>query len=129
MKANYPRYVLAVLLASYTMNSLDRAIIAVLLDPIGREFNVTDRSQASTGQALDAQSSGIHEETLVRPAEVTRASRELSAVDRSLVLPLITETERGGEHRAPRRFRPGMSHGLHRSYPTSARAARSQRAL
>lgn len=42
MKANYPRYVLAVLLASYTMNSLDRAIIAVLLDPIGREFNVSD---------------------------------------------------------------------------------------
>jgi MFS family permease len=42
MRANYPRYVLAVLLASYTMNSLDRAIIAVLLDPIGREFNVSD---------------------------------------------------------------------------------------
>lgn len=42
MKANYPRYVLAVLLASYTMNSLDRAIIAVLLDPIGREFGVSD---------------------------------------------------------------------------------------
>jgi MFS family permease len=42
MRANYPRYVLAVLLACYTMNSLDRAIISVLLDPIGREFQVSD---------------------------------------------------------------------------------------
>ncbi len=42
MKASHPRYVLALLLAGYLMNSLDRAIIAVLLDPIGREFNVSD---------------------------------------------------------------------------------------
>jgi MFS family permease len=42
MKVNYPRYVLALLLASYTMNSLDRAIISVLLEPIGREFNASD---------------------------------------------------------------------------------------
>lgn len=38
----YPRYVLALLLAGYVMNSLDRAIISVLLEPIGREFNVSD---------------------------------------------------------------------------------------
>lgn len=42
MSASYPRYVLAVLVASYVMNSLDRSIIAVLLEPIGREFGASD---------------------------------------------------------------------------------------
>lgn len=35
-------YVLAVLAASYVLNSLDRSIIAVLLEPIGREFGASD---------------------------------------------------------------------------------------
>src|SRR6185369_1333635 len=42
MRTAYPRYVLAVLVASYVMNSLDRSIITVLLDPIGRAFNASD---------------------------------------------------------------------------------------
>jgi MFS family permease len=42
MRATNPYYVLALLLAGYVMNSLDRGIIAVLLDPIGREFSLSD---------------------------------------------------------------------------------------
>jgi predicted MFS family arabinose efflux permease len=42
MRTTNARYVLALLLAGYVMNSLDRAIIPVLLEPIGREFNASD---------------------------------------------------------------------------------------
>lgn len=42
MKESYPRYVLGLLLASYMLNSLDRAVLAILLDPIGREFSLSD---------------------------------------------------------------------------------------
>jgi predicted MFS family arabinose efflux permease len=42
MRATNPYYVLTLLLASYVMNSLDRAIVAILLDPIGREFSLSD---------------------------------------------------------------------------------------
>jgi MFS family permease len=41
MRTN-PRYVLAVLSAGFVLNSLDRNIIAVLLEPIGREFDASD---------------------------------------------------------------------------------------
>lgn len=42
MKAAYPRYVLALLLVSYTMNSMDRAMLAILLGPISSEFSLSD---------------------------------------------------------------------------------------
>lgn len=42
MRATNPYYVLTLLLAGYVMNALDRAIVAVLLEPIGREFSLSD---------------------------------------------------------------------------------------
>jgi predicted MFS family arabinose efflux permease len=42
VKPAYGRYVLAVLLLAYMLNSFDRSILAQLLVPIGREFNASD---------------------------------------------------------------------------------------
>jgi predicted MFS family arabinose efflux permease len=42
MRTTNSRYLLALLLAGYVLNSLDRAIIPVLLEPIAREFDVSD---------------------------------------------------------------------------------------
>lgn len=38
----YPQYVLAILLAGYALNSFDRSILNLLLEPIRREFGATD---------------------------------------------------------------------------------------
>jgi predicted MFS family arabinose efflux permease len=38
----YPHYVLAVLLGSYLLNSLDRGILKLLLEPIRQEFSLSD---------------------------------------------------------------------------------------
>lgn len=38
----YSRYVLTLLLLAYTLNSFDRSILALLLEPIGREFGASD---------------------------------------------------------------------------------------
>lgn len=38
----YQRYVLALLLAAYTLNAFDRSIVNLLLEPIGREFGASD---------------------------------------------------------------------------------------
>lgn len=42
MHSGYRHYVLAVLLAAYTLNAFDRSILSLLLEPIRREFGVSD---------------------------------------------------------------------------------------
>jgi MFS family permease len=42
MPAGYRHYVLAVLLAAYTLNAFDRSILSLLLEPIRREFGASD---------------------------------------------------------------------------------------
>ena len=41
-RPGYQRYVLALLLAAYTLNAFDRSIVNLLLEPIGREFGASD---------------------------------------------------------------------------------------
>jgi MFS family permease len=41
-RAGYSRYVLAVLLLGYVLNSFDRSILSLLLEPIRAEFHVSD---------------------------------------------------------------------------------------
>ncbi len=38
----YKYHVLAVLLCGYALNSFDRSILSLLLEPIGREFGASD---------------------------------------------------------------------------------------
>ncbi len=42
VRPGYSHYVLAVLLAGYVLNSLDRSILSLLLEPIRREFGASD---------------------------------------------------------------------------------------
>jgi MFS family permease len=50
----YARYVLAVLVAVYVVNYLDRQILAVLLDPIKQDLNVSDTAMGFlTGTAFE----------------------------------------------------------------------------
>ena len=42
LRSRYKHYVLAVLLLGYTLNSFDRSILNLLLEPIRREFGVSD---------------------------------------------------------------------------------------
>jgi predicted MFS family arabinose efflux permease len=41
-RQGYSRFVLAMLLAAYTLNAFDRSILNLLLEPIGREFGLSD---------------------------------------------------------------------------------------